>query len=212
MDPTQVRMGNLVDRLNSIPMWAELDQNELATTDAAISDLVELFRSASQPERLATSGHLSRSAKWVMFGYARRQAEEARRSGSREAIVNGLVSVILGRGSSGSATAGFLLAILLRSCEAAGMDAYAVFEEASQSAVDDLQRADFMRFLSLPPAMRGLSRFGAIERTSGGEVRYYLPFEEGRPVSWFTRILGRRLLMIKAQLHRQHKDTGCWLP
>src|SRR5579871_4278787 len=98
---------------------------------ATILKLVDLFVKASPEERLAVLA-LSETAKYAMSYFTEVKTLEARRTRSRETLVEALIPVVMAGGRSESRTGGLLLAMVCRSAEAAGLDTNELFDYGAQ--------------------------------------------------------------------------------
>ena len=211
---------NLIDKLNAYPMWVELDPQGRSPVYEEISALSEVFLRADLKERTSITHALGRSAKHLMFEYTRDKAVEARRTGSKAAVIEGLIPVVMAGGRPDNPTGGFLLSILLRSAEASGLNARDLFEYAAQYATDDEAAAQIRGFPLLPPGMRGIARFGLRERRTPQGVTYEHAAESMMRSSWWGRLIGRRrvsreelfnpLRELERELEPEAKGRGCY--
>jgi hypothetical protein len=127
-----------------------------------------------------------------MFDYTRDKAVEALRSGSKTAILEGLIPVVMAGGGPDRPTGGTLLSILLHSAEKAGLDAAALFAYGAQFAADEEAVARIRGFPSLPPEMRCIARFGMRERRTPDGLTYEHAVEAMARPRWWDKLLGRR--------------------
>jgi hypothetical protein len=187
-------MGSLeiIRKLNAYPMWAQLCDPRTAGAPATIAALVELFKQAGREQRREITGDLGRPAKYLMAQYAQAQAVEARRTRSAEAIMAGLVPVVIAGGAPTTATVGSLLAMLLRSAEVAGLDARELFSRAAEFGPDEAAADGIRSFPLLPPQLRDISRFGLRETKTQEGVIYQHQAEAQRRPRWWDRLTGRK--------------------
>jgi len=142
--------AELIVTLNAYPMWVEFDDATSNKVFDEIHRLSCLYRCGSLNERRSIAAKLEQAAKFQMFEYSRYKATEATRTPLAINILEGLVPVVMGGGSSRSATAGFLMAILLRSAQLAALDGKRIFADAADLAGTEDQASDFRNFPSMP--------------------------------------------------------------
>jgi len=119
--------------------------------------------------------------------------------------MDGLVPVVMGGGSSKTGTAGFLMAILLRSAESIGVDTRQVFSNAALLAISAEQADDIRSFPASSPVYRGIERFGARESRTPEGVVYDLPFEGPQDLSWWDKLRGRRAVRTEDSWERMRR-------
>jgi hypothetical protein len=189
----------LICVLNGYPIWVEFDDATRTKIFDEIHQLSDLYRSGGFEHRCSIAARLDRAAKFQMFAYSRYKATEATRTRSQTSVMDGLIPVVMGGGGSWTATGGFLMAILFRSAELAGLDATRLFAVAAELAVSDEQINDVKQFPMASPEYRSLKRFGALERFTPEGVVYDMPGEQPHRRTWWDRIRGRRRVISKAE-------------
>lgn len=183
---------DLVHTLNGYPKWARLDAQMRPSVYETISELVRAFQQASVSDRTAIASTLSQSSRYLMAGYTRQKAAEGLRSASKDAILQGLIPVVMAGGRSDTRTGGSLLALLLHSAERTGVDAVALFAFAAKLATDEDAAEQIRDFPSLPRSTRGIERFGYHERSTPEGATYEHSAEAMLRPRWYDRFLGRR--------------------
>jgi hypothetical protein len=188
-----------VETLNRTPVdysspWGTLSSVTPAERDKAfrtLSRLIDVYVRGSEDERRAISAALDEAAKYVMFHYTWAKAIEARRTGSRDALLQGLIPVVMAGGRSTTATGATLLCVLLRSAEATGLGADELFASAADLSTEGQSREQIRQFPSLPVEMRSLSRVGVHEVQTPEGASYLNPTDWKRRPRWWEKLIGR---------------------
>ncbi|SPF54402.1 hypothetical protein SBA4_6360003 [Candidatus Sulfopaludibacter sp. SbA4] len=183
---------DLVKQLNERPMWVKLDAQTRSSIYRTIFALSELFQRADTEERRAIAAALDRPAKNLMYDYTRDKAVEGRRTGSRSAIVEGLIPVVMAGGRSDRMTGGSLMAMLCRSAEKTGLDAPEIFAYGAQFATDERSRDQIRDFPSLSPEMKDIARAGFHEKKTPEGPTYEHQTEAMARPRWWDWLLRRR--------------------
>jgi hypothetical protein len=191
-------------------MWAEFDPQTRSSAYAIVTALGELYQAAPVDERKRVTSELGRSAKHIMFQYSKDKAAEAIRNRPSEAIAQGLMAVVVAGGRSDNVTGGSLLSMLLHSSEKSGLDSKEAFAYAAQFAADPVSGTQIREFPLLPAKMRGIDRFGFVERNTRDGVTFEHMVEAmGRP-RWWDKLTGRRRYTMEDTLRqlREHERTS----
>jgi hypothetical protein len=194
---------DLVRSLNGYPRWTEFDAETRADIFSAIGELSELFRRSDLQDRQLISAGLQDTAKFQMYEYSRARATEAAVARLEDAVVDGLIPVVMGGGSSDTGTGGSLMAVLFRAAEIAGANAIRLFDVAAESATSESQASDLRSFPLTFNDRGGLGRYGIREVRNDAGVAWELAGE--RPVRWWDP-LRARCTVSKAELWKMMRD------
>jgi hypothetical protein len=160
---------------------------------------------------MSISAQLTEASKYLMAEYSREKAVEGLRSASRDAILQGLVPVVMASGSSDTKTGGMLLALLLHSAERTGVNAFELFAFAADLATNEDSSSQIRNFPHLPVSSRGIARYGFRERRTPDGLTYEDGFEAMNRPRWFDKLIGRKRVSratVEAGLMQWLKNTA----
>lgn len=203
---------DILNKLNAYETWTEMALRRRLEAAATISALAEVFQRVGSENREFISKGLSGSAKLGMAYYTQEKAVEAMRTGSKTAVIEGLVPVVMAGGRSDTRTGGALLSLLLHSAERSGLDARELFGYAAQFASDPAAAAQIRDYPLLPRKLTDIARYGFHERKTPQGLTYEHAVESMSRPSWWDKLLLRRrgsretTLQVQQESDRHRKD------
>lgn len=188
----------LVDKLNGYsngsPMWwTRLDAQTWSAAFEDVAGLTGLFQQADPEQRKSIGERLTLDTKLILARFTESKAVEVRRTRSNDALIQGLIPIVMAGGRSDTRTGAFVLSLILDSAQKSGLDAAALFAYAAQFAISEESAAQIRGFPSLPPALRDIRRFGIREKQTPEGVIYQMPGEQ--KLSWWHKWLWRQRLI-----------------
>jgi hypothetical protein len=171
------QLADEFNRYCSAFSWAPMDPHSRSEAAQLISTLGDLFQRVDPAERKLVAETLVYQAKNAMALYTWGKALEARRTGSRQALIQGLIPVVMAGGRSDTGTGGQLLSLLYNSAEKTGLDAEELFAYGAQFATNEESQRQIRDFPTLPPELRDIRRWGVREAETPDGVVYQQPHE-----------------------------------
>ncbi len=182
----------LVNRLNAYPSAAVWDLAERPKVYATIDELATVFQGADFQDRQAIVSALTEPAKYLFAEYTHDKAVSVLRTGSRQAVIEGLIPFVMAGGRSDTRTGGELLSLMLHSVERAGLEASDLFARVARLAVTEESAAQLREFPNADPSHRAIERFGFHERKTPEGITYEHQVEAMSRPRWYDRFIGRR--------------------
>lgn len=185
-----MNLNQLVASLNAYPLWVELDDQATQEQFDKVTALSRLYQQADADVRRSVTAALDRPAKNIMFDYTRSKANEALRTRTRTALLDGIIPVVMAGGDPGTVTVGFLLTILLDAAVKSGVNTSDLFDSAARVCPDEDRAQKIREFPKLPKHLTSLQRYGVREAITPKGVVYQDVTE--RPLTWWQRLRGRK--------------------
>jgi hypothetical protein len=187
-----MEIQTMVDQLNDLPS-IHLDDATRDRVFQLIAALGEAFQKADiDSRRCVTTTNLTSAAKYAMGEYTIEKAVEGLRTGSPDAILDGLIPVVMAGGNAHRPTRAMLLSLVLHSAEKAGLNSRELFVYAADLMFDEAQAARVRGFPDAPG--HTIACWGYSEHKIPEGLTYRRAAEAPDRLTWWDRhVLGKRV-------------------